>query len=97
MQKRICVGVILIMVFATCLSGCSKVQETDTMVEVSELSCVTETQETPVAPVVVTAGSGGGKLTYYACLLCASLPVVIIYASSQTLILKNIAVGGLKG
>lgn len=65
MKKRICVGVILIMVFATCLSGCSKVQETDTMVEDSELSCVTETQETPVAPVVVTAGSGGGKLTYY--------------------------------
>ena len=44
-----------------------------------------------------TSAYAGGKLTYYACLLCASLPVVIIYASSQTLILKNIAVGGLKG
>lgn len=44
-----------------------------------------------------TSAFAGGKLTYYASLLCASLPVVIIYASSQTLILKNIAVGGLKG
>lgn len=39
----------------------------------------------------------GGKMTYYAALLCSSLPVVIIYTCSQTLILKNIAVGGLKG
>lgn len=44
-----------------------------------------------------TSMFSGGKLTYYATLLCASLPIVIIYASSQTLILKNIAVGGLKG
>ncbi len=39
----------------------------------------------------------GGKMTYYAALLCASMPVIIIYTCSQTLILKNIAVGGLKG
>lgn len=39
----------------------------------------------------------GGKMTYYAALLCASLPVIIIYTCSQTLILKNISVGGLKG
>lgn len=39
----------------------------------------------------------GGKLTYYAALLCTAAPVVIIYACSQTLILKNISVGGLKG
>lgn len=39
----------------------------------------------------------GGPMTYYAALLCSSLPVIIIYTCSQTLILKNIAVGGLKG
>ena len=39
----------------------------------------------------------GGKMTYYAALFCSALPVVILYACSQTLILKNIAVGGLKG
>jgi ABC-type glycerol-3-phosphate transport system permease component len=39
----------------------------------------------------------GGKMTYYAALLCSSMPVIIIYTCSQTLILKNIAVGGLKG
>ena len=39
----------------------------------------------------------GGKMTYYAALLCASMPVVIIYTCSQSLILKNISVGGLKG
>ena len=39
----------------------------------------------------------GGKMTYYAALLCASMPVIIIYACSQSLILKNISVGGLKG
>ena len=44
-----------------------------------------------------TSAFAGGKLTYFASLLCAALPVVIIYASSQTLILKNIAVGGIKG
>jgi ABC-type glycerol-3-phosphate transport system permease component len=44
-----------------------------------------------------TSAFAGGKLTYYAALLCAALPVVVVYASSQTLILKNIAVGGLKG
>lgn len=44
-----------------------------------------------------TSAFAGGKLTYYAALVCASLPVVIIYSCSQTLILKNIAVGGIKG
>ena len=44
-----------------------------------------------------TSAYAGGKLTYYAALLCASVPVIVIYASSQSLILKNIAVGGLKG
>lgn len=39
----------------------------------------------------------GGKMGYYAALLCSCMPVVIIYTCSQTLILKNIAVGGLKG
>ncbi len=39
----------------------------------------------------------GGKMTYYAALLCSAMPVIIIYTCSQTLILKNIAVGGLKG
>ena len=42
-------------------------------------------------------GSFAGKNLYYAALLCAALPVIIIYTCSQTLILKNIAVGGLKG
>lgn len=44
-----------------------------------------------------TSMFSGGKMTYYAALLCASLPVIIVYTCSQTLILKNIAVGGLKG
>lgn len=44
-----------------------------------------------------TSAFAGGKLTYYSALLCASLPVIIIYSASQGLILKNISVGGLKG
>ena len=44
-----------------------------------------------------TSTFSGGKLTYYASLLCAALPVVVIYSASQGLILKNISVGGLKG
>ena len=43
------------------------------------------------------ASFSGGKLMYYAALLCAALPVVIIYATTQGLILKNISVGGIKG
>lgn len=43
------------------------------------------------------AAFSGGKLMYYASLFCAALPVVVIYATSQGLILKNIAVGGIKG
>lgn len=42
-------------------------------------------------------GAFAGKQLYYAALLCASMPVIIIYVCSQTLILKNISVGGLKG
>lgn len=44
-----------------------------------------------------TSAFSGGKLTYYAALLCAAMPVVVVYATSQGLILKNISVGGLKG
>lgn len=39
----------------------------------------------------------GGDEVYFAALFCSALPVIAIYASSQSLILKNIAVGGLKG
>ncbi len=43
------------------------------------------------------AGGFKGKPMYYAALFWSAVPVIIIYACSQTLILKNIAVGGLKG